>query len=159
MKIQFIVNDQVRCLDVSPLRRLIEILRDDLGLVAAKIGCGEGECGACNVWVDGEAVSACLIPAVQVDGSRIVTLEGLADSNDGALKALHDVFVDHDASQCGACIPGIVMTVRSLLDDSRNRRPSEEELRGLLAGHLCRCAGYEAIVRATHDWLKEQPEP
>jgi len=152
------VNGQDRRIEAPPLRRLADILRQDLGLVAAKIGCGEGECGACNVWVDGEAVSACLIPAVQVDGSRIVTLEGLAESNDAALTELLNAFVEHDASQCGACIPGIVMTVRSLFDDSRNRRPSEEELRGLLAGHLCRCTGYEAIVRATLAWLKEQPE-
>lgn len=158
MKIQFNVNGQDRSLDVSPLRRLIDILRDDMGLVAAKIGCGEGECGSCNVLVDGEAVSACLIPAVQIDGCRIVTLEGLASSNDPALAALRDGFLEYDASQCGACIPGIVMTCRGMFDDLRNRRHSEAEVRGLLAGHLCRCTGYQAIVRGIMKWLEMKPE-
>lgn len=158
MNIQVNVNGQDRNIDVPPLRRLIDVLREDMGLVSAKIGCGEGECGACNVWVDGEPVSACLIPAVQIDGSRIVTLEGLASSNDPALTALRDAFLEHDASQCGACIPGIVMTCRGLFDDLRNRRPSEAEVRGLLAGHLCRCTGYEAIVRAILAWLEMKSE-
>lgn len=157
MNIQVNVNGRDHHIDVPPLRRLIDILREDMGLVAAKIGCGEGECGACNVLVDGEAVSACLIPAVQIDGSRIVTLEGLVDSDDTALTALHDAFLEHDASQCGACIPGIVMTCRSLYDDLRNRRPAEAELRSLLAGQLCRCTGYEAIVRGILAWLEMKP--
>jgi carbon-monoxide dehydrogenase small subunit len=116
-----------------------------LHLTGTKEGCGEGECGACSVLIDGQVVDSCLVAAGQVDGCRVVTVEGLA-SPDGALSPLQQAFVERGAAQCGICTPGMLLAARALLDD--NPRPSEDEVRVGLAGNLCRCTGYTKIIDA-----------
>lgn len=127
----------------DPLTRLLDVLRGQLGLTGAKEGCGEGECGACTVWLDGEPVCACLVPMLQLEGRAVRTVEGLASAR---LTALQQAFVDEGAVQCGACTPGMVMSAEALL--AREPRPSEAAIRTHLAGNVCRCTGYQAIVRA-----------
>jgi aerobic-type carbon monoxide dehydrogenase small subunit (CoxS/CutS family) len=156
MNVRIEVNGREIALDVDPLRRLVDILREDLGLVAAKIGCGEGECGSCNVWLDGKVVSACLVPAIQADGRKVTTLEGLFESPDPRLLALRDSFLRHDVSQCGACIPGIVMTCFGLFESASDKPAGAEEVRRSLAGNLCRCTGYAALIDALADWLETE---
>jgi xanthine dehydrogenase small subunit len=144
MRIGLTINGSPRVIDTQPLRRLLDILREDLGLTGSKEGCGEGECGACAVLMNGHLVNSCLVPALQLDGSDIVTIEGLGA--EGAPDPIAAAFLAEGAVQCGFCIPGMVMAARSLLD--RNPRPSREEIREGLAGNLCRCTGYERIIRA-----------
>ncbi len=127
----------------DPLTRLLDVLRGQLGLTGAKEGCGEGECGACTVWLDGEVVCACLVPMLQLEGREVRTVEGLAP---GRLTTLQQAFVDEGAVQCGACTPGMIMSAAALL--AHTPRPSELEIRTHLAGNVCRCTGYQAIVRA-----------
>jgi len=153
MRINIIINGRETALDVDPLKRLVDILREDLGLVAAKIGCGEGECGSCNVWLDGKVVSACLVPAIQADGRQVTTLEGLFESPDPRLLALRDAFLKHDVSQCGACIPGIVMTCFGLSESASDRPAGAEDVRRSLAGNLCRCTGYASLIDALEEWM------
>jgi xanthine dehydrogenase small subunit len=144
MRITFTVNGVPRQVDAPPLRRLLDILREDLGLTGAKEGCGEGECGACAVILDGMLVQSCLVPAVQLSGSRIVTIEALG--SEAAPDPVQRAFLDEGAVQCGFCIPGMVLATRTLL--TRDPRPSEETIREGLSGNICRCTGYERIVRA-----------
>lgn len=126
-------------------RSLLDILREDFGLTGAKDSCGgEGECGACTVILNGEAVNACLVLASQVDGSRVLTIEGLAPS--GQLHPIEEAFVKAGAIQCGFCTPGMVLASKALLD--HNPQPSDAEIRMALAGNLCRCTGYVKIVQA-----------
>ncbi len=144
MTISLTVNGQRHEVTAPPLRRLLDILREDLGLTGAKEGCGEGECGACAVLLDGELVNACLVPALQLDGREVVTVEGLGtrERPDPVQRA----FLEEGAVQCGFCIPGMVMAARALLD--RHPHPNRGEIRRALAGNLCRCTGYERIFRA-----------
>ncbi len=144
MKIAITVNGRDHRLEVSPLRRLLDILREELRLTGTKEGCGEGECGACAVLLDGELVNACLVPALQLDGRRIVTVEGLGTREDP--DPVQQAFLEEGAVQCGFCIPGMVMAARALLDHHPD--PTREEIRTALAGNLCRCTGYERIFRA-----------
>jgi aerobic-type carbon monoxide dehydrogenase small subunit (CoxS/CutS family) len=125
-------------------RTLLEVLRDDLGLVGAKEGCGVGMCGACTVLVDGKPVSGCLTLAVQVVGKDILTVEGLA--NDGKLHPVQQAFVDERAFQCAYCTPGFILTTVALLNENPN--PSADEIREYLSGNLCRCGSYQNIVKA-----------
>lgn len=138
------MNGVARELDVEPTARLIDVLRHDLGLTGTKEGCGEGECGACTVLVDDLAVNSCLMLATQVRGRSVLTVEGLARS--GEMDELQRQFVAAGAIQCGFCTPGMLMSGKALL--LRNPHPSEEEIRIALAGNLCRCTGYSAIVTA-----------
>jgi len=124
--------------------RLVDLLRDELGLTGTKEGCGEGECGACTVILDGRAVNSCLVLAVQARGKNVLTVEGLAE--DGRLSALQRQFVEHIAVQCGFCTPGMLMSAKALL--VAHPQPSDDEIRLALAGNLCRCTGYTAIVAA-----------
>jgi carbon-monoxide dehydrogenase small subunit len=144
MLLEFEVNGVPRELEVDPTARLIDVLRRDLGLTGTKEGCGEGECGACTVLVDEQAVDSCLLLAVQVRGRRILTVEGLAA--DGELDELQRQFIANGAIQCGFCTPGMLMAAKALL--LRDPAPSEEQIRVALAGNLCRCTGYQAIVAA-----------
>ena len=123
---------------------LVDVLRDEIGLTGTKKGCGKGECGACTVIMDGEAILACLILAVRARGKRILTIEGL--SREGKLDSLQDAFVQYGAIQCGYCTPGMIVTSSAFL--SKNPHPSEEEIKKALSGNLCRCTGYVKIIEA-----------
>ena len=138
------VNDEFYEVAVEPHRTLLEVLRDTLGLTGTKKGCDEGECGACTVLIDGEAVLSCLLLAVEAQGKRITTIEGLA--KDGQLHPLQQAFIDHGAIQCGFCTPGVILSAKALLD--RNPKPTEAEVRAAIAGNLCRCTGYVKSVEA-----------
>jgi carbon-monoxide dehydrogenase small subunit len=141
-----VVNGRRRRVRVPPMKRLLDVLRQDLGLTGAKEGCGEGECGACSVLVDGLSVCSCLVPAVQAEGAKIVTIEGLARGR--RLSALQQAFIDLGGAQCGICTPGMLITASELLRRCRGRVPSDPEVREALAGNLCRCTGYQKIVDA-----------
>jgi carbon-monoxide dehydrogenase small subunit len=130
---------------------LLEALRNRLGLIGAKEGCGTGDCGACSVILDGRVVCACLVFAAETVGSEITTVEGLADGDH--LHPLQTNFINHAALQCGICTPGFLMAAKALLD--KNHNPSDEEIRFALAGNLCRCTGYDKIVRAVKATAKE----
>jgi aerobic-type carbon monoxide dehydrogenase small subunit (CoxS/CutS family) len=132
------VNGKRATLHVHPLKRLLDVLREDCALTGTKEGCGEGECGACTVLVDGVPVNSCLVPAAQVDGSRVTTIEGL----DGR-HPLQGAFVEHGGAQCGICTPGMIMAAVAL-----GRKPTLQQIRVGLAGNLCRCTGYMAIYRS-----------
>jgi len=144
-QITLVVNGVRRELLVAPNELLLNVLRDHLELTGAKYGCGIGECGSCTVLLDGEPVLACLTLAVAVDGSEVVTIEGL-QGRDGKLHPLQDSFLEHGAVQCGFCTPGMILTGKALLDE--NPRPTEEEIRAYIRGNLCRCTGYTQIVQA-----------
>ncbi len=144
MKIALTVNGARREIDAPPMKRLLDVLREEVALTGTKEGCGEGECGACSVLLDGELVNSCLVPVAQADGAAVVTVEGLARGT--TLHPLQEAFWDHGGAQCGICTPGMLIAAADLL--SRNRRPSEAEIREGLAGNLCRCTGYVKIVES-----------
>jgi carbon-monoxide dehydrogenase small subunit len=138
------VNGNEVCGMVRPNDTLLDLLRDELGLTGAKQGCGEGDCGACTVLLDGSPVSSCLVLALQAEGSEVLTVEGLADKE--RLHPIQQAFVEIGGVQCGFCTPGMLLTAKSLLD--RNPDPDEREIRTAIAGNLCRCTGYQKIVEA-----------
>lgn len=138
------VNGKKYTDEVSPTLRLVDLLRDKFHLTGAKEGCGEGECGACTVLMDGKAVLSCLVLAFQAEGSEIITIEGL--SKNGELDPIQQAFVDNGAIQCGYCTPGMIMSAKALL--MKNPTPTEEEIRTAISGNLCRCTGYTKIVDA-----------
>jgi len=136
------VNGETHVVDAPPARRLLTVLRDDLALTGAKLGCGEGACGACAVLLDGLPVASCLLPAGAAEGRTVTTIEGLADAS----ATLQGAFVAEDALQCGFCTPGQIVSATALLD--RIPTPSRDEIRAALAGNLCRCGAYPKIERA-----------
>jgi aerobic-type carbon monoxide dehydrogenase small subunit (CoxS/CutS family) len=138
--VRFTLNGAEVDLAVHPMARLLDVLRESCELTGTKEGCGEGECGACTVLVNGEAVCSCLIPVAQVEGGEVTTIEGL-----GAEHPLQRAFMDEVGAQCGICTPGMILTAVTL-----GSRPSLARIRQGLAGNLCRCTGYEAIYRAIH---------
>lgn len=138
------VNRQDHVLTVEPYRTLLEILRYELRLTGTKEGCGSGNCGSCTVLLDGKAVNSCLILAAEVEGKEITTIEGL--SSQGELHPLQRAFIDEGAVQCGFCTPGVILTAKAFLDS--NPHPTEAQIRLAIAGNLCRCTGYDKIVRA-----------
>lgn len=140
----FTVNGRKVTVKTSPTRTLLDILREDLGLTGTKEGCAKGECGACTVVMDGKAVTSCLVLAAQIEGRKILTVEGLAEDRIG--KALQDAFVEAGAVQCGYCIPGFLMSARALL--AENPKPRPEEIKEGLSGNICRCTGYVKIFDA-----------
>ena len=142
---RFVLNGNGVSLDVSGSRRLLDVLREDLRLTGTKEGCGEGECGACSVLIDGEVVNSCLVAVGQIDGCSVVTVEGLALPG-GKLSPLQQAFIERGAAQCGICTPGMLLAAHALLE--QNPRPSEDEVRVGLAGNLCRCTGYTKIFDA-----------
>ena len=137
---------------VAPNELLLNVLRERFGLTGAKYGCGVGECGACTVLVDGEPILACLVLAISLDGSEIVTVEGIREP-DGQLHPVQEAFLKHGAVQCGFCTPGMILVAKSLLDSNSN--PGEEEIRRQIRGNMCRCTGYTQIVRAIQACSKE----
>ena len=144
MRIELTINGEMRLATVDAETRLIDLLRDGFALTSVKEGCGVGECGACTVLLNGEPVCSCLVPAVQARGGDVVTLEGL--EKDGQLDRLQRAFLDHDATQCGFCTPGMILTAKALLD--RNPKPSRDEIKKALAGNICRCTGFIPIIDA-----------
>ncbi len=145
IQIDFDLNGHKTMLTSAPNRTLLDVLRDDLGLTGAKDACGgEGECGACTVFMDGRLVNACMVFIGQVDGHAITTIEGIADRED--LHPLQKAFVEAGAVQCGYCTPGAILSAKALLD--RNPDPSESEIRESLSGNLCRCTGYTKMIEA-----------
>ena len=129
---------------VSPWQTLLDVLRDQLGLTGAKEGCGNGNCGACTIVIDGKTVDSCMVLAAEIDGSELQTIEGVA--NGGELHPIQKAFIEHGALQCGFCTPGFIMSAKHLLQNIP--QPTEEEIRLWIAGNLCRCTGYDKIVRA-----------
>ncbi len=148
VKVSFELNGYPVEVDVAPHLRLLGLLRDVLGETGTKEGCGEGECGACTVLVNGRAVNSCLYPAVEVEDAVVVTIEGLAGA-DGELSPVQRAFIAKGGAQCGFCTPGMVMMATALL--AENRQPSKEEIRMALTGNLCRCTGYVQIVEAIQE--------
>ncbi len=147
MKISLTVNGEKRALDVKPETRLLDLIRDDLGLTGTKEGCGKGECGACTVIMNNKVVASCLVLAAQADGAEIKTIEGLGGKD--KLHPLQQAFIEKGAVQCGFCIPGMIMSSKKLLDENIN--PSEEDIKRGLSGNICRCTGYVKIVDAVKE--------
>jgi carbon-monoxide dehydrogenase small subunit len=143
-QIQLIVNGQPVTVETPPMKRLLDVLREDLGLTGTKEGCGEGECGSCSVSMNGELVNSCLVPILQADGARIETVEGLAI--DAELHPLQKAFLECGGAQCGICTPGMLMAATHLL--AHNPHPSMDEIREGLAGNLCRCTGFIKIFES-----------
>jgi aerobic carbon-monoxide dehydrogenase small subunit len=142
--ISFSVNGKLETVHAPSMERLLDVLRNELGLTGAKEGCGEGECGSCSVLLDGMLVNSCLIPALQAKGADITTIEGLAA--DGRLQGLQEAFLECGGAQCGICTPGMILAAHHLL--SKKPRPSLEDIREGLSGNLCRCTGYMQILEA-----------
>jgi carbon-monoxide dehydrogenase small subunit len=147
VKISLAVNGFARDVETYPLKPLLHVLREDLQLTGTKEGCGEGECGACSVILDGELVNSCLVPVMQAAGAAVITIEGIAV--DGRLNAVQEAFARHGGAQCGICTPGMIMASVYLL--ARKAHPSMDEIREGLAGNLCRCTGYQKILEAVYD--------
>lgn len=151
MLLEFKVNGKDYKIDIDPNKRLLDVLREDLNLTGTKEGCGEGECGACTVIMNGAAVNSCLVMAVQARGKEIITVEGL--EKDGELDELQKAFIKHGALQCGFCTPGMLMSLKALL--LKNPNPTEDEIKTAIAGNLCRCTGYVKIVEAVKDVVEK----
>jgi carbon-monoxide dehydrogenase small subunit len=152
--INFTVNGTAYELQVEPYERLVDVLRDRLGLTGSKVGCGKGECGACTVIANGKAVLSCLMLAVQADGKHIETIEGLMKG--AQLHPLQEAFIEHSAIQCGYCTSGMIMAAKALLDGKPD--PTEEQVRTALSNNLCRCTGYEKPVEAVLDAARDMRE-
>ena len=144
MKINFTINGNKVVVDVEPSMRLLDVVRNELHLTGTKEGCGEGECGACTVLLNGEPVNSCLTPVINVMDREVMTIEGFRETKE--YRVIADAFADRGASQCGFCTPGMILVTYSLL--KKNPHPSDEEIRLALSGNLCRCTGYQAIIDA-----------
>lgn len=150
---RFTLNGRTAEVTGAPMARLLDVLRRDLGLTGSKEGCGEGECGACTVLLNHEAVCSCLVPLFQVEGASITTIEGIAP--DDKITELQRVFANEGGAQCGACTPGMIVTIKALLD--RHPRPTRDQVREYVSGTLCRCTGYERIFRAVEVLTGQRP--
>ncbi len=144
INIKFILNDEKIAMDVPANMRFLDVLRKTLGLSGMKEGCGEGECGACAVLIDGDIVNSCIYPAANLHGKKVTTIEGFSKTK--RFEVLEDAFVQEGAVQCGICIPGMILAAESLLN--KNPHPSVEEIKIGLSGNLCRCTGYNMIIKA-----------
>ena len=142
--VRFTINGESRTVQTPPMKRLLDVIREDLHLTGTKEGCGEGECGSCSVRMDGELVNSCLVPVMQADGAVIQTVEGLAQS--GAMHPVQQAFLKCGGAQCGICTPGMLMAAVQLIE--RNPHPSMSEIREGLAGNLCRCTGFMRIFES-----------
>ena len=149
--VNFVVNGQERQISTPPNRTLLHVLREDLGLTGVKNGCEEGECGACTVIVNGNAINSCLMFIGQADHCKITTIEGVSDGDQ--LHPVQQALLNNGAVQCGFCTPGFVMSIIALLD--KNPNPTDEEIRVALSGNLCRCTGYTKIIQAVKSVVKE----
>jgi len=154
VRVQAAINGEEVEFLCEPRQSLLEVLRETLGLTGAKEGCNNGNCGACNVILDGALVNSCLVLAVEINGCHVTTIEGIATAQ--GLHPLQEKYISHAALQCGFCTPGFIVASKALLDQNPN--PSEGEVRQWLAGNLCRCTGYDRIVRAVMDAARPQEE-
>lgn len=154
MKLNITVNGQVYERDIPAKLRLLDFLRDELGLKGTKEGCGEGECGACTVIIDGKAVDSCLIMALQCEGKKVTTIEGVHRAE--GLHPVQQAFLEVGAVQCGYCIPGMVLSAKALLDE--NTQPSDAEIKEAISGNLCRCTGYDKMFQAIENAAKVMHE-
>jgi len=154
LRIKFRLNGSQVEVETKPNKRLLDLLRDDLGLTGTKEGCSIGECGACTVLVNGKAVNSCLVLAGEIDGADIITIEGIA--NNGELHPLQENFLKYGAVQCGFCISGMILSAYALLSTKLN--PDEEEIKEAIAGNLCRCTGYKQIIEAIKHTIEEVNE-
>jgi aerobic carbon-monoxide dehydrogenase small subunit len=152
IRVQCEINGKGVSLEAHPMARLLDVLREQAGLTGTKEGCGEGECGACSIEMDGTLVNSCLVPALQANGTKIRTIEGVADAAD--LSEVQQAFLVHGGAQCGICTPGMILAARNLL--SRKARPTVTEIREALAGNLCRCTGYTKIFEAVLEACRAQ---
>jgi carbon-monoxide dehydrogenase small subunit len=143
-KIRLTINDELYEVSVEPYKTLIDIIRDDIGLIGTKKGCGTGDCGSCTIILDGKPVNSCLILGVEVDGSNLLTIEGLRKGEE--LHPIQKAFIEHGAIQCGYCTPGMIISAKALLDNFPN--PTEGQVKMALSGNLCRCTGYKKIIEA-----------
>jgi carbon-monoxide dehydrogenase small subunit len=156
IRVQCEINGKVMSLETHPMARLLDVLREQAGLTGTKEGCGEGECGACSIEMDGALVNSCLIPALQAEGAKICTIEGVAGPAE--LNAVQQAFLTHGGAQCGICTPGMILAARNLL--SRNAQPTQNEIREALSGNLCRCTGYTKIFESVLEACRAQrPHP
>ena len=146
------INGQARSLETRSMARLLDVLREQPGLTGTKEGCGEGECGACAIELDGVLVNSCLIPALHAEGAKIRTIEGVADAD--VLNAVQQAFLTHGGAQCGICTPGMILAATNLL--SRNAQPTENDVREALSGNLCRCTGYTKIFESVLEACRAQ---
>jgi len=140
----FTVNGELKSVRAYPMERLLDVLREELGLTGTKEGCGEGECGACSILMDGALVDSCLVPVGQAQGANVVTIEGVA--RNARFRALQEAFLECGGAQCGICTPGMILAAAHLLE--KKSKPTTNEIREGLAGNLCRCTGYAQIVEA-----------
>jgi len=152
IRIAFEINGRPMSLEAHPMSRLLDVLREQAGLTGTKEGCGEGECGACSIEMDGALVNSCLIPVLHADGAKIRTIEGVTDAAE--LSAVQQAFLTYGGAQCGICTPGMILAARNLL--SRNAQPRENEIREALAGNLCRCTGYTKIFESVLEACRAQ---
>ena len=150
--INFTLNGKPVSVETAPNKRLLDLLHDDLGMLSVKEGCSEGECGACTVIIDGETLNSCLYLAVWAEGKNIRTLESLVGPN-GELSDIQQAFVEEAAIQCGFCTPGFIMTAQEIIETGKEY--TDDQLRKLLSGHLCRCTGYENVLRAVKKAIKK----
>jgi len=150
-KVEILLNGKKTTLEVPSHRLLLDLLRDEIGLTGTKEGCGTGDCGACTVFLNGKPVNSCLVLSGEIDGAELVTIEGLKLGPE--LHPVQKAFIENGGVQCGYCTSGMLMMVKSLLDENMN--PTEEEIRFALSGNLCRCTGYAKIVLAVQDAAKE----
>jgi aerobic carbon-monoxide dehydrogenase small subunit len=155
VNISFEINGKMVAIDVEPQESALSVIRDRLKLKGTKEGCGIGECGACTILADGAAVNACLMLAPQLEGRKVLTVEGLM--RDGKLHILQEKFIEHGAVQCGLCSPGMLLSAKALLE--RNPRPNREEIVEALSGNLCRCTGYVQIIQAVEAAAAISGEP
>ena len=145
-EITLTINGQQQIIDAPAMKRLLDVLREDLGLTGAKEGCGEGECGSCSVLMNGELVNSCLVPILQAEGAQITTVEGLSPEAAAPLHPIQQCFLEHGGAQCGICTPGMILATHHLLN--KYPHPTMEQIKEGLAGNLCRCTGYMRIFEA-----------
>ena len=153
VRLQCEVNGRAMTLEAYPMARLLDVLREQAGLTGTKEGCGEGECGACSVEIDGALVNSCLVPALQAEGAKVRTIEGVAGADH--LHAVQQAFLTYGGAQCGICTPGMILAAVNLL--ARNSQPSELEIREGLSGNLCRCTGYTKIFESVVEACRATP--
>jgi carbon-monoxide dehydrogenase small subunit len=156
-EITLTINGQQQIIDAPPMKRLLDVLREDLRLTGAKEGCGEGECGSCSVIMNGELVNSCLVPILQAEGAQITTIEGLSPEATAPLHPIQQCFLEHGGAQCGICTPGMILATHHLLQ--KHPHPTLPQIQEGLAGNLCRCTGYMRIFEAVQQAATAEPAP